>query len=714
MKNNFNCSFWLQEKHISSFGNHPNIEELTKLQFYSDSISFSIDNEFIYGLGLKDIFQYNLTDFNIQTFHLPMKIEKTSILLSKKKTLFLIEIIEEIQRIYQFDTGMPMISLNFKKANCLHSLLNLMNVTVLVKSFHFQKMKSSCLGVRKYFNSRLVILILLRPCLEKKCWRIAGDLQLDEPLMFYSIYYDDDGCFIVHSSDEETSKIYYSPTISPFHFSELIVHQNLKVCSLEEIKIIWDEEHTKMVEFKNKLIGDCIKREFKKFCENPSEETISGCIFLKHSRQVMKDFPLYQSLDEKKFPKSHTKHSIDELYFMLPSLIPELDKSFKSEVGESIQNGLTDLYCQLIQIPNEINIKEKIKQKLENLKSEPVSLEDQSLIDAFMNVDKPFDVYQTIKSTETMKDLPQRYINVLEIFRERSLEFLRMDRFSDNLIDKLKWINRLLFVLTPFWKALNPFTFVEKIIDYVIFSKLGKSGMIMMLDVGKTERMLAHHLKISKELKFNKFIEEIPNKELSEIIEKYHIHEMLVDLTGFQDFLALMFEREFPDKDEVLNCLEVIRLKKRFNDKKGFISMIENPNVEKLLKTVLKISLSAFANLYSNTDVSKIVTLVHHIISSVLSYSEKLKHLPPNQRQEEWNQNVQEIIKNSEEEFFLFCHQLVVKDEMNQKIFLRTVGWISAMMNILGDSTLDINSIFEKDENEIQEFEKRIKIILNV
>jgi hypothetical protein len=320
--------------------------------------------------------------------------------------------------------------------------------------------------VQKYFNSRLVVSFsLINLLLEQKCWANAGKINLDEPLLFDSIYYDEDECFIIHSLNEETSRIYFSPSIAPFHFSELLIHQSLKNLSMEEIKTIWNEEHTKMVEFKNKLIGDCIKREFKKFCENPTEETISDCIFLKHSRQVMKDFPLYQSLDEKKFPKSHTKHSIDELYFMLPSLIPELDKSFKSEVGDSIQTGLIDLYCQLIQIPNETNIKEKIKQKLESLKTEAVSLEDQSLVDAFMNVDKPFDVYQTIKFTETMKDLPPRYLKVLEIFRERSLEFLRMDRFSDNLIDKLKWINRLLYILTPFWKALNPFTFVEKIID---------------------------------------------------------------------------------------------------------------------------------------------------------------------------------------------------------------------------------------------------------
>jgi Cu2+-containing amine oxidase len=237
-----------------------------------------------------------------------------------------------------------------------------------------------------------------------------------------------------------------------------------------------------------------------------------------------------------------------------------------------------------------------------------------------------------------------------------------------------------------------------------------------MMDVGKTERMLDHHLKMSKELKFNKYIEQIQSKELSEMIEKFHINETTVDSSGFQEFLNLLLGIEYLDKDEVLNCLEVVRLKKRFYDKKAFISMIENPNVEKLLKTVLKISFSAFANLYSNTDVSKIVNLVHHIISSILKHSEHLKHLPPDQRQEEWNRNVQEIIKNSEEEFFLFCHQLVVKDESNQKIFLRTVGWISAMMNILGDSTLDMNFIFErKDENEIQEeFEKQIKIILKV
>jgi hypothetical protein len=141
MENNFNHSFWLQEKHISFFGNHPKIEEITKLQFYPESISFSIDKEFIYGLGAKEIFQYNLKDSNIQTFHLPLEIEKTSIVLSNMKCLFLIAILGEIQKIYQFDTETKVFKLitESKDHYCSRNIISLSkNEIILFGSKIFQ------------------------------------------------------------------------------------------------------------------------------------------------------------------------------------------------------------------------------------------------------------------------------------------------------------------------------------------------------------------------------------------------------------------------------------------------------------------------------------------------------------------------------------------------------------------------------------------------
>jgi hypothetical protein len=50
----------------------------------------------------------------------------------------------------------------------------------------------------------------------------------------------------------------------------------------------------------------------------------------------------------------------------------------------------------------------------------------QNIINAFLNIDEPFIVYQNIIKSKTLKDLPERYQNLFVLIRKKIMDFLKI------------------------------------------------------------------------------------------------------------------------------------------------------------------------------------------------------------------------------------------------------------------------------------------------
>eukprot|EP01080_Neovahlkampfia_damariscottae_P001361 gene1361-11443_t len=622
-------STWNDDKHVHVSQKNDDMFKYSD-KFYQQSNSISFNNHFIYGLRSTDIIQLDTRNDLIKCINITIDFKFTKHSIE--------ETLEKEKHLFQYDTENEVMVFQQK-----------------LEDFNIEKGETILISNDKIFvfggvdDENTLNENIFEFSIYTRKWSNVGFMKLRNPLYNHSVYHYNDQYFIHQYIDEKTSKIFYSQSDQHWNFTESIIFENLKNEKFETLKSVWEEKQLVLKDLKNELIEKLIHQEFHIFFKNPTEDVIAGTLFLQHARKILNDFPLYKTKNTGK----NQHHSIDEFIFLIPEMIPEIDKSFKSEFTESIRSSLIMLYCQLIQIPNEKNIKIQIKEQFESLKSEKISSEDKTIIEAILKIDYPIDFYNILKETKSIEELPYRYQNLLGLIKERAIEFLKMDSFSDDLFDKLKWLNRVLYILYPFVRTLNPFSFIEKLIDHVIFSRIGKTGIIMMLDVTKTEKMIEHQFEVLNNPKYTRLVNSLSMKEIQEMVKMNKNENKEFQNINFQQFLIEKMNKNIENIDQLQLYFEAISLKNRLFEKKNLIALLEDKQVERLLKKTLKISLLAFANVYSSADITTILNLIHHVISKLLASSNQLKYLSQHKKQEEWNAKVRSLIQESEKEVYI-------------------------------------------------------------
>jgi len=289
---------------------------------------------------------------------------------------------------------------------------------------------------------------------------------------------------------------------------------------------------------KDEFIRQLVDKEIDIFFYNDtSVEVLNSTVLLKYAHDTLKGFPLFQNDAPSKRsvwgsifggkPKEREVKRVEDLFFKLPPLFVTFEKTFKSGVVNEMRAFFRGLFSFVIATPfdpkfidyvtsaseqpptktegetppqegeeNNINDDNDTRSTLTDgiPEAETFNLvydeEEINFIKAFMNLDTPLQVYNTLRQCKSYEELPQRYKEAFCILREKILDFIKFGEVTRDHVGKLKWGRRVLYILRPIVSTMNPLTIMNKMLQVLLFSNLGQHGITLTLEVSKTEKQI--------------------------------------------------------------------------------------------------------------------------------------------------------------------------------------------------------------------------------
>eukprot|EP01080_Neovahlkampfia_damariscottae_P008758 gene8758-706_t len=654
---------------------------------------------------------------------------------------------------------------------------------------------------------------------------------------------------------------------------------------------------TSMSDYKYKLIRKQLEEEFHLFYDKPTEETLFKTILLKYLHMVMINFPLFQTQTEKKEKgfmeklgwgaKKEEEYGFGDLFFKLPDLITKLETSFKKDYQKDLIDYGAALFNYVLKTNKETSIADEFSKKFskegtkESLGNQKLEEEDVNLISDILHLDHPAEVYNRILEATKLEELPLNYQKMIQHASQRLMKWLKMTDVSDDNMEKLKWTKNFLIIVRPVVSSVNPLTMIEKMMNLMLFSKIGRSGITVMLEVSKTESEVKKRKQmipslqvenvekylsardmhssmrltktflfseeemekrkeegkifeekelpkpIKKQSMFKKFTtkKELPTpntkKELPTTLVKKELpkptskkelpkpsskkelptpkkelptpkndlstqkdNEMKIpninhievsprndspnlkksttprddkkpetkskalsfeeqekllverlDLDTWKQFVHnsinnqnSVFNKSLSDQD-LKNTFLLFRAICRLHEKKEFIAILDDPQLQKLVKQVMKVTLPHIFQLYAHTDVSRVTSTITTAMSTFISLSdgdkkantkiaeltdETKKQQLEKKRMEAWDKTFGGMMESMKGEVFQILHEMITKDKEKDNIIGKLIAWVNQMAGDVGNKSLDMEEIYFKFDGEERdiEFLKEINYLL--
>lgn len=536
---------------------------------------------------------------------------------------------------------------------------------------------------------------------------------------------------------------------------------------------------------KDKWIEDMIAKELDTFIASPTKETMSKTVFLRHAQYFLNQCPLFKPKLQKKKTKNPDP-PIGDAFFVLAPILKKIDSSFRTNLSKEVLNLLQGLYLFVIKQTGDKNLSEMINDQLSgDVKPEEnfgLTKEDINIASAILNLDEPLVGYKRMKETKSFNDLPQRYKFVLSALRMKLAEFLKLEKYGPEHTRKMKWLNRALYLTRPFLATFNPIKIIDGILSVLVFSKAGRKGMRLILEISKTEKSLkAVKKEIDSKVAANieGYLNNMAMHDIHELISNDGISipspESLKPITKdskkestkplFDDKMIAWFKNLLFDtinkKSEEINSkiqdsqlelyMQFFWLNVRYKEKKDFLDLIEEPEVEKMVKTVMRATMPALIQFYDIADVSKTMKSFSKYIEafiknldedlklrkkeeallksvptnkSKMSEEEKQKAIQQNQekvkqlaqaREHQFVSKLEQLFKQLDEDIFVFLHDLVVNDSNNEKMIEKVIAWLAGLFEVMKDRYVDMEEIClsHKDEKQRREaFAKSVEWVL--
>jgi len=275
------------------------------------------------------------------------------------------------------------------------------------------------------------------------------------------------------------------------------------------------------------MVRTVIEKEFRSFYQTPTEENLYYTTFMRYFQVFMSNFPLFEKTSQKE-----EETDFATLFLQVPLIIVKCEQSFRKDFQKDLIDYISALFNYIIKTPFEESLENIVKKNMTEegmktmLSKDGWSQEDKNLLNEVFKVDPLGKVYETVIETEKLKDLPVRYQDVVKIITQKIMKWMRMNDDTAENIDKIRWINTLFTLIKPFMGVVNPLTLLDKIVHIVLFSKIGRSGISLMLEISKTEAEIKQHkdaLKKHQKVLFNldKWLLEKPLDEVLDIAKKW-------------------------------------------------------------------------------------------------------------------------------------------------------------------------------------------------
>jgi hypothetical protein len=349
--------------------------------------------------------------------------------------------------------------------------------------------------------------------LKTETWKEI-EIKVTDPRSFHMVGRFKERLQLIHglkNKDEEVKNLVHFPHIKDYKCIEskqvclktdLVNIENFKE-TFENIDKLSSVES--MSENKYQLIRKKLEEEFKLFYDKPDEETLFKTTYLRYLNMVMINFPLFQTQVEKKEKgfmeklgwggqkKDDEEIGFGELFFKLPDLITKLEVSFKKDYQKDMIDYGAALFNYVLKTNKEQSIADEITKNFsvegtkESLGKQDWEEEDINLVSDILHLDAPIEVYKKILEAKSLKELPQNYQQMVAHTSQRLIKWLKMTDVSDDNMEKLKWTKNFLILMRPIIGNVNPTGMVEKVMGLLLFSKVGRSGIILMLEVSRTE-----------------------------------------------------------------------------------------------------------------------------------------------------------------------------------------------------------------------------------
>lgn len=564
------------------------------------------------------------------------------------------------------------------------------------------------------------------------------------------------------------------------------------------------------------MVRGVVEKEFRLFYQTPTEENLYYTTFMRYFQVFMSNFPLFEKTSKEEEP------DFAQLFLQFPMIIVKSEQSFRKDFQKDLIDYIAALFNYIMKTPHEESLENIVKKNMteEGVKSmlmkDDWSQEDKNLLNEVFKVDPLGKVYETIIATEKLKDLPERYQNVMKILTQKIMKWMRMEDDNPENLEKIKWINTLFTIIKPFMGVVNPLALLDKVVHIVLFSRIGRSGISLMLELSKTEKEIASHkdalkkqtkvlfyldkwlldkpfdeqleiikkwdkpeekkekkkeeikIEIKKEVsnQHKKELPPVPSKKLPELPKKDST-KILPENQGFSRKGSLSTnemeiqnnknnlsisprEKELPPvppkknekkvhvidvelfkpyflkeimksdenivlKDEEIgHCKEYLLKSIRLTQKKDFLRFIDDPQVQKLIKTSLKVTMVPLMRLYAHTDVGRVAgTLITAsqqfvlLLESDSKAKKDLANLKGEKKEEfekkihqEWETKFLKIAHTIQNEIYYIIHEIFCKDQKSNNTIGKLTQWVNDMITEVGTKQLHFEEIYYKSSLE--------------
>lgn len=316
-------------------------------------------------------------------------------------------------------------------------------------------------------------------------------------------------------------------------------------------------DHKEAIQLKNKFVEQFLDKEIENFFYNEtSMEVLNSTVLMRFAYELFDDFPLFRDDGPTKKSawslffggkeKEREIKKVGDLFFKLPPLFVKIEKSFKSPIMEEVKSGLLGIFSFVVGTPWDPKFLDSVLEGDSEDSLIKYNDDDRNFILKFLNLDHPLEVYNKLKNNKKYEEFPSSYQEAFQLFREKLFEIIRFGSGTQQHIGKIKWVRRVLFIFRPILSTMNPIMIVNKMMNVLLASNMGKYGIALGLEVGKTENAITAKKKsMSPELVqlIQKFKEGKSFHELDRIRAKYYIKPPSSNLTETVDIEN--FEEEF-------------------------------------------------------------------------------------------------------------------------------------------------------------------------
>jgi hypothetical protein len=255
-------------------------------------------------------------------------------------------------------------------------------------------------------------------------------------------------------------------------------------------------------------------------------------------------------------------------------------------------------------------------------------------------------------------------------------------------------------------------------------------------DLKKEEELKKKELKKEEELKKKelKKEEQAKKKQLTSEEEEKLLIERL-DIDTFKQFVFnsinnqnVVLNNQLTDED-IKNIFLLFRSICRLHQKKEFIAILDDPQLQKLVKQVMKVTLPHIFQLYTHCDVSRVTSTITTAMSTFISLAEgdkkqreKIeaqtdevkKQQLEKKRTEAWDKTFGGMMDSMKEEVFQIMHEMVTKDKDKDNVIGKLILWVDQMSKDIGNKSIDMEEIYfaNAEEDREHEFLKEIHYLL--